>query len=312
MLQFLKMSAEPRALHWCFTHNNYTAEDVERLKSLGDQVRYMVFGREVGQSGTPHLQGFVSLLQRKRLRQLQAFLGIDAHFEVARDVAASAEYCKKDGAYDEIGTPPAGAGSRSDIDEFKEAVKAGLYNMREIYEKHSELCARSPTFVQKYVAFNAPVPALAEHPLRPWQETLNHKLNLDPDPREIIFCVDFRGNTGKSWFAHHYTRLHPTNTQVLVPGKKADMIYAMEHGLRCVFLDCPRSKQGDIIQYDFLEEIKNGYLFSPKYHSEIKRLGPCHVVVMMNEHPDMTKLSQDRYYLHDMGTNTVNRTNMND
>jgi hypothetical protein len=64
---------------------------------------------------------------------------------------------------------------------------------------------------------------------------------------------------------------------------------------RVVFLDCPRSKQGDFIQYDFLEELKNGYMFSPKYHSCVKTMPSPHVVVMMNEQPDMSKLSVDRY-----------------
>jgi len=60
-------------------------------------------------------------------------------------------------------------------------------------------------------------------------------------------------------------------------------------------MDAPRSKQGEYIQYDFLEEVKNGRVFCPKYESRMKRLGKCHVVVMMNEHPDLTKLSDDRY-----------------
>lgn len=36
-------------------------------------------------------------------------------------------------------------------------------------------------------------------------------------------------------------------------------------------------------------------MLSSKYTSYHKRLGPVHVVVMMNENPDYTKLSRDRY-----------------
>lgn len=82
---------------------------------------------------------------------------------------------------------------------------------------------------------------------------------------------------------------------IIVPGKKADMAYVVQEECRVFFLDCPRSKQGDFIQYDFIEELKNGYVFSPKYESRIKKLKTPHIVVLMNEQPDMSKLSMDRY-----------------
>lgn len=73
------------------------------------------------------------------------------------------------------------------------------------------------------------------------------------------------------------------------------MTYVLNPSIRVLFVDAPRSKQGEYLQYDFLEECKNGYVFSPKYESAIKRLDPIHLVVMMNERPDETKLSRDRY-----------------
>ena len=130
--------------------------------------------------------------------------------------------------------------------------------------------------------------------MRPWQATLYNKLILPVDPREIIFIVDKKGNTGKSWFARYYCDRHD-NAQILVPGKKADMAFIIKEHSRVIFFDCPRSKQGEFIQYDFLEELKNGFIFSPKYESCIKKLTPPHIVVMMNENPDEKKLSADRY-----------------
>ena len=84
---------------------------------------------------------------------------------------------------------------------------------------------------------------------------------------------------------------------VLLPGKKADMAFMLRPDIRVVFFDAPCSKQGEFIQYVFLEEIKNGYVASPKYNSCFKRLSKVHVVVMMNESPNMLKLSLNCYVI---------------
>lgn len=120
-----------------------------------------------------------------------------------------------------------------------------------------------------------------------------------PDERKIIFLVDRKGNQGKSWFARYYHHLHEDSSQIILPGKKLDMAYTVRH-VRVFFLDCPRSKQGDFIQYDFLEELKNGAVFSGKYESKMKWLDTPHIVVLMNESPDMSKLSLDRYDIRNL------------
>jgi len=283
-----------RAKNWCFTLNNYTNEDIERLEGLGDQVSYLIYGKEVGDTGTPHLQGFVAFPNRLRMAQAIAIIG-QAHFTVARNVPASIEYCKKEGDFSEIGEMGGGQGSRSDLDAFKEDVKGGNLSMKSIRELHSEVAAKYGPFVRAYVGDNMPKRAMTMHPLRPWQAELNATLNGPPDDRTIVFIVDVTGNSGKTWFAHYYCHLHPDTTQVMQPGKFADMAFALEETARVIFVDASRSKQGEYIQYNFLEEMKNGYVFSSKYESRTKQLQACHVVVSMNEMPDMSKLSEDRY-----------------
>lgn len=290
-----------RGVNWCFTLNNFTEEDVERIKGLesNDNVVYVIAGREVGDSGTAHLQGFIKFASRVTMAQCKAAIGSNPHVELTRNVNASIEYCKKENNFFEVGTFAGGPGSRSDLDEFKEAVKGGMLSLKEIRESHSEVYAKYPRFCLEYVRDHYPEKEMEMHPLRDWQQQLNAALNLAPDDRTITFVVDVTGNSGKTWFAHYYASIHD-NCQVMQPGPKKDMAYALDPTIRVLFMDAPRSKQGEFIQYDFLEDVKNGYVFSQKYESHTKQLGKVHVVVMMNEYPDMTKLSQDRYRIVDL------------
>jgi len=45
---------------WCYTLNNYTDDDVLRLRAIhtieANKILYHCFQAEVGDSGTPHLQ----------------------------------------------------------------------------------------------------------------------------------------------------------------------------------------------------------------------------------------------------------------
>ena len=94
-----------RSNRWCFTINNYTEEEFQRLRTL--DVKYLVAGREVGEQGTPHIQGFVIFKKRFVLNKVKDQIGERAHLEVARGKnSEAAEYCKKDGAYFEVGELP--------------------------------------------------------------------------------------------------------------------------------------------------------------------------------------------------------------
>jgi len=48
-----------RARSYCFTLNNYTEEEYNEVVGTLKNYQYTAIGTEVGESGTPHLQGFV-------------------------------------------------------------------------------------------------------------------------------------------------------------------------------------------------------------------------------------------------------------
>lgn len=300
--------------HWCFTLNNYTEEHIDKLNSLAlapktsevptpnDYITFLVYGKEVGKNGTPHLQGFISFHCRKRRRQVANIIP-NAHLSFAIDIERSIEYCKKDGDYTIVGEQPPRSGKRNDLEHFKTAVKKmqkdGLINKDTLIDEHTAVAAKYPQFFHDYILSHDPVPKPPELELTEWQQDIKQILDGEPNRREIIFVVDRLGGAGKTKFAHWYIT-HETHAQIIVPGKKTDMAYAYNTANRVVIFDCPRSKQGDFLQYDFLEELKNGYIFNTKYHSVIRRFKPPHVVVMMNELPDMTKLSEDRYVIKEI------------
>lgn len=95
----------PRARGWCFTVNNFTSEEVEALRASEGHT-YLVFGREVGEKGTPHLQGYVYYPTLKSLKQMKS-LQARAHWERQRGTPEQAAlYCKKDNDFEEFGVVP--------------------------------------------------------------------------------------------------------------------------------------------------------------------------------------------------------------
>lgn len=297
-----------RVKNWCFTLNNYSDAEYHAIfppvengpQRLSTLLDYACVGKEIGPTGTSHLQGFVCLRIRGRLSTVRSLLP-RAHWEVARTVEAAIDYCKKDGNFQELGSKPTeiGRGRRNDLDAFKAAVLAGVRCRKELREDFSHVCAQYPKFVESYLRDQFEPPPVQLHPLRPWQQRMVDISNGEIDPRTIYFVVDEEGNSGKSWLAA-YLEAHSTRrVQVMKPGKIVDMAYEFNEETEVFILDCPRAKQGDFIQYDFLESLKDGRVFSPKYESRTKKFVPPHVFVFMNESPDMEKLSADRYILVD-------------
>lgn len=55
------------AIGWCFTFNNYTDESIQRFQQIIKQkCRLGFFNKEVGESGTPHLQGYIEFKTKGR------------------------------------------------------------------------------------------------------------------------------------------------------------------------------------------------------------------------------------------------------
>lgn len=78
---------------WVFTRNNFTEKDKDLLKGL--EKNYLVFGEEIGESGTPHLQGYITFKNGYRFTALSKILhGFHIEPRKATEQLA-ANYCMK-------------------------------------------------------------------------------------------------------------------------------------------------------------------------------------------------------------------------
>lgn len=96
----------------CYTLNNWTDTEYNLLKELS--YTYQVIGKEIGEGGTPHLQGYIEFKNRMRFSTLKKKLP-RLHIEARKGTALQAsDYCKKEGNYEVFGTISE-QGKRNDI-----------------------------------------------------------------------------------------------------------------------------------------------------------------------------------------------------
>lgn len=85
---------------WCFTWNNYTQADIASLEK--SEFSYLIYGKEVAKTGTLHLQGTIVFRTAARISKLKKIYGKVPHWEPCKSLAASINYCKKEGNFKEI------------------------------------------------------------------------------------------------------------------------------------------------------------------------------------------------------------------
>jgi len=83
---------------WCFTWNNptYVTKGILDALMLKDSTEKMVFQLEIGESQTPHYQGYCYFKNVQNLRSLK-LVSSNIHWEIAKgDSAANFTYCTKE------------------------------------------------------------------------------------------------------------------------------------------------------------------------------------------------------------------------
>lgn len=93
------------AKRWCFTWNNYSQNFLAPLAPGLEGSEYII-GKEVGENGTQHLQGYVEFPQKVRPVGYKGFPK-EIHWEKCKgDRASNVAYCSKEGDYCGTLRPP--------------------------------------------------------------------------------------------------------------------------------------------------------------------------------------------------------------
>lgn len=126
---------------WCFTMNN---PGIFRPEFDEETMNYLVFQMEEGESGTPHLQGYIQMKKQMVLSGMKALWNQGEHWEVSRGTPAEASaYCKKvdsrvDGPW-EFGTM-SGSGKRNDLSLI--ATELRTRSLADVFGDHPDEAIR--------------------------------------------------------------------------------------------------------------------------------------------------------------------------
>lgn len=126
--------------NYVFTYNNYPSDLAAFDDKLKSMCVYYIYGREIGLSGTPHLQGFFQLQKKERIRAVIGKLP-GCHIEKANaGYDSNKKYCSKDGDFTEYGVPDT-VGKRKGLADACEAVLKRV-PMSEIANEQPEVFCR--------------------------------------------------------------------------------------------------------------------------------------------------------------------------
>jgi hypothetical protein len=280
---------------YCWTENNPEVFPYDQT-SFPSWVRYAVYQLEQGETGTPHVQGYMELNKPQRMAALKKWLP-RAHFEPARtDKEYNIAYCTKPGGrldgpytYGVLIEGKENGDLKSVLAEISKgkSVDDVISENPELYSKHRGVMkkARTAYFYQRFCDENK------ELELRPWQREVLELLKKDPDRRSVIWIHGSKGGEGKTTFMKYLVAAH--GAFMANGGRNEDIAYAYDFQ-RIVCIDFPRASP---LRYDLIEHLKDGVLFNQKYESHPMYFPAPHVVVSSNLMPDPERLSQDRVIL---------------
>ena len=149
--------------------------------------------------------------------------------------------------------------------------------------------------------------------LKPWQESLLEYVQ-NPCDREIFWVVGKEGNEGKNWFQKYvksWLGARRVVTGIDIKANNASIFQALR---KCpittadifLFNIGKSTKKFDRINYDALEQMKDGEPFASRYNSQqLKIRVPNVVMVFSNSPPNVNELAKVRFRVFNINNNEL-------
>lgn len=254
------ISPPTQSKRWCFTLNNPKKGWLDQIEQEFKRLNLSyIIGSEVGEKGTPHLQGYIESKKKMRPSQIKWDFGKwnQAHWEKAKGSSIdNAKYCSKDGQF-------VMQGLKMPKVEKKRWLNISLYPWQEkvLKELKKEPDDRTINWI--------------------WEPDGN--MGKTTFQKYIFSKLDYVSVTGgkasdmKNGIIE-YIKLHDTTPSI-------------------VLINIPRVYQ-DFVSFQGIEEIKDMFFYSGKYEGGMVCGDPPHVVVFANHYPDTSKMSADRWQIN--------------
>ena len=247
------------AIRWCFTLNNYTNDDLcSIVPTIESECRLGFFGKEIGKSGTPHLQGYIELDGKGRPKGI---FGIDRiHWEKAKgNLLQNYQYCCKEDKNPYVFDP------KKRLPKIKKPVK--VIQDSQLYNWQKDIVKAIKT--------------------EPDDRTIHWYWSHKGDIGKTSFCKYLTINFGAIC-------LHGKGADV----RNGICDYLKNKGdtPSLIVFPIPRSYDAKkYLSYEALENIKDMYFYSGKYEGGMVCGNPPHLIVFANNPPDTSKMSEDRW-----------------
>lgn len=236
---------------WCFTLNNWTENEYSSiLMELETSDKYFyVIGKEIGEQGTPHLQGYICLKDKSKKFRMKKFEelclrdGIKSMwcFRAKGDKFANLEYCKKEGNF---------------VTNIVEPRVA------KVYEDWS-----------KY----------------PWALNLIEILNGPPDERKIYWIVGKQGTGKSAFMRYcvrYYNGLILNGSASNMKNGIIEYHKSMGCYPNLILSNIPFDKDLSKITYSGYEDIKDMLFYSGKYEGGMVEGPQPHFIIFSNGFPE--------------------------
>lgn len=250
-----------RCRKWCFTLNNWTNDELSQLaqgfEKLGAKC---IIGSEVGEEGTPHLQGYCEFQNQASFSTLKK-LSPRAHWEKARGSRAqNVTYCSKESV---------------------------IHTTLPLPRRHQLLARYDQTVWREWQTdvLEAVQQAPDDRTVHWYWET-NGNAGKSYLAKYLVLKYNAIIATGKtSDIANQVKMWMDANPDELGP--------------KLVIIDVPRIG-GNTVNYHAIEQLKNGMLYSGKYEGGICIFDSPHVLVFANSPPYAYSLSTDRWNIKEI------------